>query len=210
MGMGYVNNQGELENTGDSVQSAGPTPVLKDPVGLTSGMGEGLMGASADALADASGSAPAQQGPPAPPTQKPVFFQKLLGSLGLGLVNAVRAGLETPLGPNAFGQAATTAYNLPEQDKQVAAARKTALAQQQADQQKAELQTKYGPEKEQTMMAQLHLNILHTMANLRQMNQEYQFGATNAMASSFSKMAEEGDVEYAPNSGITDNFEEAQ
>src|SRR5271157_6156928 len=134
MGMGYVNNQGELENTGDSVQSAGPTPVLKDPVGLTSGMGEGLMGASADALADASGSAPAQQGPPAPPTQKPVFFQKLLGSLGLGLVNAVRAGLETPLGPNAFGQAATTAYNLPEQDKQVAASRKTALMAQQAQQ----------------------------------------------------------------------------
>jgi hypothetical protein len=56
-----------------------------------------------------------QGGPPKPP---PTFFRKLLFSLGQGLIEGTKAGLQAPPGPQGPAIAAQTAINAPQQKRQ--------------------------------------------------------------------------------------------
>lgn len=58
------------------------------------------------------------QQPPAPPTQQPTFFRKLLFSLGQGLIEGTKAGLEAPRNAQGPAVAAQTAINAPQQKRE--------------------------------------------------------------------------------------------
>lgn len=52
--------------------------------------------------------------PPPAPTQHPTFFRRLLFSLGQGLIEGTKAGLQAPLSPQGPAVAAQTAINAPQ------------------------------------------------------------------------------------------------
>lgn len=56
--------------------------------------------------------------PPPPPTQHPSFFRNLLFSLGQGLIEGTKAGMQAPLGPQGPPTAARIAINAPQQERE--------------------------------------------------------------------------------------------
>jgi hypothetical protein len=173
------NPDGTINVGEDSVEAAGPTPVMPSPA---SGW---MMGATPDAPNLSGGpavpaSAPgAQQTAPTPPPQ-PTFFHKVIGLLGMGLLNAAQAAITTPQGPQGMAQSAQKAIDLPMQRN----------LQQDAMREAGDRATM-----RKFQLAQAQINIQHTTAILRQMDFDYQERADNYISNHLQELLKEGDVE---------------
>ena len=100
--------EGRITAGTDNVIGA-PTPVFGMDDALAGGVDTGTSGA----LSQIGGQIPSAS-PQAPPTQQPQFFRKLLLSLGQGLIEGTKAGLQAPLSPQGPAIAASTAINAPQ------------------------------------------------------------------------------------------------
>jgi hypothetical protein len=98
---------GTITAGGANVAAPGPTPVAPD-------VGDGIAPGPPLGTPDSMG--PVNPAPP--PTQQPTFFRKLLFSLGQGLIEGTKAGLQAPLSPQGPAIAAQTAINAPQQKRE--------------------------------------------------------------------------------------------
>jgi len=105
--------EGNITAGTDTVEAPGNTPVLSQP--MPPDIITGTLPASVPPAAPAVGGPVAPNLPqPARPTQQPSFFRRVLLSLGQGLIEGTKAGLQAPLTPQGPAIAAQTAINAPE------------------------------------------------------------------------------------------------
>jgi len=105
--------EGNITAGTDTVEAPGNTPVLSQP--MPPDIITGTLPASVPPAAPAVGGPVAPNLPqPARPTQQPSFFRRVLLSLGQGLIEGTKAGLQAPLTAQGPAIAAQTAINAPE------------------------------------------------------------------------------------------------
>src|SRR6516225_5050347 len=109
--------EGNITAGTDTVEAPGNTPVLSQP--MPPDIITGTLPASVPPAAPAVGGPVAPNLPqPMRPTQQPSFFRRVLLSLGQGLIEGTKAGLQAPLTPQGPAIAAQTAINAPEVARQ--------------------------------------------------------------------------------------------
>jgi len=105
--------EGNITAGTDTVEAPGNTPVLSQP--MPPDIITGTLPSSVPPAAPAVGGPVAPNLPqPMRPTQQPSFFRRVLLSLGQGLIEGTKAGLQAPLTPQGPAIAAQTAINAPE------------------------------------------------------------------------------------------------
>jgi len=105
--------EGNITAGTDTVEAPGNTPVLSQP--MPPDIITGTLPASVPPAAPAIGGPVAPNLPqPLRPTQQPSFFRRVLLSLGQGLIEGTKAGLQAPLTAQGPAIAAQTAINAPE------------------------------------------------------------------------------------------------
>ena len=109
--------EGNITAGTDTVEAPGNTPVLSQP--MPPDIITGTLPSSVPPAAPAVGGPVAPNLPqPLRPTQQPSFFRRVLLSLGQGLIEGTKAGLQAPLSPQGPAVAAQTAINAPEVARQ--------------------------------------------------------------------------------------------
>jgi len=109
--------EGNITAGTDTVEAPGNTPVLSQP--MPPDIITGTLPSSVPPAAPAVGGPVAPNLPqPLRPTQQPSFFRRVLLSLGQGLIEGTKAGLQAPLTPQGPAIAAQTAINAPEMARQ--------------------------------------------------------------------------------------------
>lgn len=130
--------EGNITAGGDNVAAPGPTPVAPD-IGANVPAGVPIVPPQ---VGDRTASSITT-----PPPARPTFFRQLLFSLGKGLIEGTKAGLQAPLNAQGPSIAATTAIQAPQREQE-------RLNQEQLDRLKIET-------------SQVNLAILHhTLANV--------------------------------------------
>jgi len=109
--------EGNITAGTDTVEAPGNTPVLSQP--MPPDIITGTLPSSVPPAAPAVGGPVAPNLPqPMRPTQQPSFFRRVLLSLGQGLIEGTKAGLQAPLTAQGPAIAAQTALNAPEVARQ--------------------------------------------------------------------------------------------